>query len=301
MTHPAWRRPGPCLGLCLALLGAPLAAHAQPERAEAAYFEARRAYKAGDYEAAVRHLEDAWAAKQEPIFRFHMARSYEAAGRQSEAMQAALTFISLMAERGAGETIYIEPLTESWAIVSRAREKMEAGAFELALPEARVCPKPVVTLKGEQLEPRLEGLHWQVSVPPISGGDLSVRCEGIETPMAAPSTGDRVGAYLVGAGVLGLAVGGYFGARWAMAEGDLDAIAPANTPEELGPTARETTRARQQRDDFAESTLIVGGAGAALLLTGVVVWIVSDSPGEGTALVPSLGDDGAAVWWQGRF
>lgn len=287
------------LALCPPLLAGPAAA--QPEQAEVAYRQARAAYKAQDYEAAVRYLEQAWAAQQEPIFRFHMARSYEAAGKPKEAMQAALTFISLMAERGAGESVYIEPLTESWGIVSRMREKTEAGPVELALPQANVCPQPVVTLRGERLEPRLEGLYWQVTVPAMAGGDLSIRCEGLEAPPTAPSGAATVGRYLVGAGAVGLAAGGYFAARWAMADADLSSAGPVTDPDALPDAAREQTRNRQRKDDFGESALIVGGAGAALLLTGTILWLAADEPAESTALVPGAMPGGAAVWWQGRF
>lgn len=286
------------LSLALAAAG-PVAAQADP--AEAAYRKARAAYKAGAYDEAVRHLEEAWAAKQEPIFRFHMARSYEAAGKSPEAMQAALTFISLMAERGAGESIYIEPLTESWAIVARMRGKVEAGPFELALPQANVCPKPVVTLRGEQLEPRLEGLYWQVTVPAMSGGDLSVRCEGLAAPPSAPSTANRIAPYLVGAGVMGLAAGGYFGARWYMADGELNDMAPVSDVDALPGAARERTRTRQKKDDFAESAVILGAAGAGLLVTGTLLWLAGGADDDETALVPGVSADGAAVWWQGRF
>lgn len=275
-------------------------AMAQPEQAEVAYKKARAAYKAGAYDEAVRHLETAWAAQQEPIFRFHMARSYEAAGKSAEAMQAALTFISLMAEKGAGETVYIEPLTESWAIVARMRAKTEAGPFELALPQANVCPTPVVTARGQQLEPRLEGLYWQVTVPAMSGGDLSVRCEGLAPPPAAPSGANTAAGFLMGAGTLGLAAGAYFGARWFVADGELADLEPVGDVDDLPSAARDQTRARQQRDDFGESALIVGGAGAALLLTGAIIYLAADAP-EATALVPGVSGDGAAVWWQGRF
>ncbi len=298
MTRPT-RRPLVWLALCLPLLAGPAAA--QVDQAEAAYKQARAAYKAGDYEGAVRFLEQAWAAKQEPIFRFHMARSYEAAGQPKEAMQAALTFISLMAERGAGESIYIEPLTESWGIVSRMREKTEAGPVELALPQANVCPEPVVTLRGERLEPRLEGLYWQVTVPAMAGGDLSLRCEGVAPPPSAPSGLATVGGYLIGAGAVGLAAGGYFGVRWAMADAALSEADPVTDPDGVADAAREQTRNRQRKDDFGESALIVGGAGAALLLTGAILYLAADAPEESTALVPGAMPGGAAVWWQGRF
>lgn len=284
-------------GLTMATAGP---AMAQAEQAEQAYRKARAAYKAGAYDEAVRHLEEAWAAQQEPIFRFHMARSYEAAGKSAEAMQAALTFISLMAEKGAGDTVYLEPLTESWAIVSRMRAKTEAGPFELALPQANVCPKPVVTARGRQLEPRLEGLYWQVSVPAMAGGDLSVRCEGLEDPPSAPSGANTAATFLMGAGAVGLAAGAYFGVRWYMADADLSAMEPVGDVDDLPGAARDQTRARQKVDDHGESALIVGGAGAVLLLTGAVLYLAADEP-ESTALIPSVSSDGAAVWWQGRF
>ncbi len=288
------------LALVLAVVSAGPAA-AQVEQAEAAYKQARAAYKAGAYEEAVRHLETAWAAQQEPIFRFHMARSYEAAGKSAEAMQAALTFISLMAEKGADGSIYIEPLTESWAIVARMRAKTEAGPFELALPQANVCPKPVVTARGKQLEPRLEGLYWQVTVPSMAGGDLSVRCEGLAPPPSAPSGAGTAATFLMGAGAAGVAAGAYFGVRWFLADGELADMAPVADADELPGAARERTRARQKKDDFAESGLIVGGAGAALLLTGTILWLAADDDQASTALVPAVTADGAAVWWQGRF
>ena len=299
LTGSTPRRAGFPIALLLAVFAAGPAA-AQADQAEAAYRQARAAYKAGAYDEAVRHLETAWAAKQEPIFRFHMARSYEAGGKPADAMQAALTFISLMAERGAGDSVYIEPLTESWAIVARMRAKTEAGAFELALPQANVCPKPIVTVRGEQLEPRLEGLYWQVTVPPMSGGDLSVRCEGLAAPPSAPSGARTAATFLMGAGAAGVAAGAYFGVRWFMADGELSDLPPVGDVDDLPSAARDQTRARQKRDDFAGSALIVGGAGAALLLTGTILWLAADAP-ETTALVPTVSGDGAAVWWQGRF
>jgi len=274
---------------------------AQVEQAEQAYKKARSAYKAGSYDEAVRYLEQAWAAQQEPIFRFHMARSYEAAGKSTEAMQAALTFISLMADRGANDTIYIEPLTESWTIVARTRTKVEAGPVELALPQANVCPTPVVTARGERLEPRLEGLYWQVTVPAMSGGDLSVRCEGLAPPASAPSAAGDAATVLVGAGAAAVAAGAYFGVRWYLADADLAEMQPVSDVDDLPGAARAQSRARQKVDDFGESAVIIGGAGAALLLTGAVLWLASDDGDGSTALVPGVSADGAAVWWQGRF
>jgi len=286
---------------------APTIATAQPDpaaQAEAAYRQARTAFKAGDFDAAVRFLEEAWSAKQEPIFRYHMARSYEAAGKNTEAMQAALTFISLMAEVGATDSVYLDPLTESWAIVSRTREATQASALEIDLPEARICPQPVVTAGGVKLEPVLDGLAWRVTVPPAhqAKGDLSIRCEGLEAPASAPGFADSVAPYVFGAGLGALAAGGYFGARYIIADGELSDIDVVTDEAALGSTAREITRTRQQRDDFDESALIVGGVGAGLLLTATVLWLAGGDDGPtDDGIVPAVTPDGAALWWQGRF
>lgn len=288
---------------CLALGGAPIAAGAQGDAAEAAYVQARAAYKAGDYDAAVRHLQTAWAARPEPIFRFHMARSYEAAGRSEEAMQAAIDFISLLAKKGGDPQIYGEPLTEAWRLVERLRASGKGGPLRIALPPAQVCPQPVVSLGNKRLTATREGLGWKVEVPPLmsAGGDLSIRCEGFTDAPAGPSVSDAIYPWFIGAGIAATGIGGYFTARYFIADGELADQAPVTDQAALGEAARERTRTRQQRDDFGEAALIWGGVGIGLIATGVIIALVDDEAPSDMALVPGATAGGAAVWWQGRF
>ena len=99
---PAFRQarwPVAALAFCILATLAPRPALAQVEQAEAAYKRARQAYKEGDYDNAIRYLKEAWRYQEEPIFRYHMSRAYEAAGRDAEALQAATDFINQVAER----------------------------------------------------------------------------------------------------------------------------------------------------------------------------------------------------------
>ena len=299
------RRAMVSLGVWIALGIAPVAAHAQGDAAEAAYVQARSAYKAGDYDLAVRHLQAAWAARPEPIFRFHMARSYEAAGRSEEAMAAAMDFISLLARKGGDAQIYGEPLQEAWRLVERLQASGRGGPLRMMLPLDRVCPSPVVTLGKDRLKPVREGQFWRVEVPPLmsAGGDLSIRCEAASsaTPEPVSSAGDTASAYVLGAGIAAAAIGGYFGVRYFVADGELGDLGVVTDEAALGAAAREKTRTRQQRDDFGEAALIWGGVGLGLIVTGAVIALVDDGEDGGTALVPGPTADGAAVWWQGRF
>lgn len=310
LNHPAprrARRSAVALALCAALIGAPATALGQVEAAEAAYRQARKSYKEGDYDAAIRFLQEAWRADQEPIFRYQMARSYEAAGRQKEAMQAAMDFISLLAEKGATTEIYRSPLRESWRLIERIRVETQAGPLNLTLPLARVCPTPVVTYRGEQLETRREGLYWQVTVPPITGagGDMSVRCSGLEPERGPASFTELAYPYFFGAGGAAALAGGYFALRYVIADGELASIEPPADAVELGPTARKTTRTRQARDTYAESALIWGGVGVGLLVAGTVMWVISEGEavGASSTVTPAATPDGAGAgfMWQGRF
>lgn len=291
------------LAACLAVGGAPVLASAQQDDAEAAYRQARAAYKAGDYDLAVRHLQTAWAARPEPIFRFHMARSYEAAGRSEEAMQAAIDFISLLAEKGGDAQVYGEPLTEAWRLVERLRAAGKGGPLRVTLPPAQVCPQPIVTLGKKRLSATREGLGWKVEVPPLmsAGGDLSIRCEGFTSAPVGPSVSDAIYPWVIGAGIAATGIGGYFTARYFVADGELGDLEPVGDQAALGAAAREQTRTRQQRDDFGEAALIWGGVGVGLIVTGVVIALVDDDTPDDVALVPGVTDGGAAVWWQGRF
>ncbi len=290
------------LALCVAL-GAPMAAPAQGGDAERSYTQARQAYKAGDYEAAVRHLQDAYRSRPEPIFRYHMARSYEAAKQPGKAVEAALDFIEQLARDGADAQIYGEPLVEARRMIARLDGGGAGGPLRIALPLARVCPQPIVTYGGKRLPVERESLYWQTEVPPVAagGGDVSIRCEGLAPPPSAPSLGDMVAPWVLGAGLAATAVGGYFTARYFVADGELGEETVVDDADELGATARDRTRTRQQRDDFGEAALIWGGVGVGLLVTGAVIALASGDDESQTALVPSATGDGAAVWWQGRF
>lgn len=305
------RRPSRLIALALcAALGSPAVAFGQAgDAAEQAYAQARRAYKAGDYEAAVRHLEEAYRARPEPIFRYHMARSYEAAKRPTDAVEAAIAFIEQLARENADAQIYGEPVVEAQRMIARlgvggggAAEK--PGPLRLALPLARVCPEPVVTMGGKRLPVERESLYWQTEVPPVTGagGDVSIRCEGLEAPPSGRSTGEVVSPWILGAGIAATAVGGYFTARYFIADGELGDQPVVTDEADLGPAAREKTRTRQQRDDFGEAALIWGGVGVGLLVTGAIVALASGDGDAGHAtLAPSASGDGASVWWQGRF
>lgn len=290
------------LALCVAL-GAPMAAPAQGGDAEQAYSQARRAYKAGDYEAAVRYLQDAYRSRPEPIFRYHMARSYEAAKQPGKAVEAARDFIEQLARDGSDAQIYGEPLVEAGRMIDRLSGGERGGPLRIALPLARVCPQPVVTFGGDRLPVERESLYWQTEVPPVgeAGGDVSIRCEGLAPPPAAPSAGDMIAPWVLGAGIAATAVGGYFTARYFVADGELGEETVVDDADDLGAAARDRTRTRQQRDDFGEAALIWGGVGVGLLVTGAVIALASGDDESHAAVVPGATRDGAAVWWQGRF
>ncbi|MCA9542050.1 MAG: hypothetical protein KC620_24305 [Myxococcales bacterium] len=305
---PAFRQarwPVAALAFCILAALAPRPALAQVEQAEAAYKRARQAYKEGDYDNAIRYLKEAWRYQEEPIFRYHMSRAYEAAGRDAEALQAATDFINQVAERNERAEVYRTPIAESWRLIDRVRGSSQAQPLSVTLPLARVCPQPVVNYRGAALEPAREGLYWKVEVPPTTaaGTDLSIRCEGLAAPSGPPSASSSAYPYFVGAGLGAAAIAGYFGLRYALASADHDAIEPARETSEIGPTAQELTRTRQEADDYATSALVTGGVSAGLLVTGLVLWLVSEEDGQdgGVGATPSATGDGAALWFSGRF
>lgn len=109
-----------------------------------------------------------------------------------------------------------------------------------------------------------------------------------------------LGVAAAGTGVVAMAVGSAFGVLTSSAVNSQqsDCPSPTNCPNHAAALSEHSTATT---DAAVSSTLFI--AGAALVVTGAVLWFTAPKPREssGVAVVPAVGPSAAGMWLRGRF
>lgn len=266
MTTP--RRIG--FALAVALVAAPLAAHADKAKAKAANAHIAKAVKAheeGNHDAALAELQAAYDLDPTADLLFALGQVYVQLGRCDDAAAHYEKFLA----------------------VTKAPHAKSVVAQALAACKSRASEPPPEPVSEEKPAPAAEPAPAPPAPPPkpmlSPPGD-----ERWQNPEETRWYKDRLGGALVTGGVIAAVASGaiYLGAR-----ANLDAAERAET---LAEHDDERDRAAQKR---LLSVALIGG-GAALVTAGVVRYVLLDRRrSSSVAMVPAPG--GGAITWTGRF
>jgi hypothetical protein len=195
------------------------------------------------------------------------------------------------------------------------------GLLERSVSNLEV-PRPKGRLRPEMIRPGIEkvlteGLHVEtLDLQPLVAAQAAVPAEApvatvvadprTEVPLAAVApvaahgvSGQRIAAYAcVGAGALALAVGTalVFGAK-----SDQDAYRQTLDPYGQRPPTPEAAAAQQSLRDKSAPVTIALVAGAALVVTGVTLWVLDPGKSEGARVELRPGAGGGSLVMAGRF
>jgi hypothetical protein len=214
------------------------------------------------------------------------------------------------------------------------RDGVEVGAVSLRIELPIDVGRHVVVARGGGFERQYEvtlaeGESKQIEVTPIGGKALAGAAKSVEKTADQPNTaptppgdtkptssfrvegpqGDRVdegeggatqrtiGYVAIGAGVIGLGVGAFFGATFLRRQNDLE---DCNTTLTCDDATWNDTR---QRAVNARTYTAIGLAGGGVLAaTGLILLVTAPkSSPTGWTVAPMVGRDGTGVWVDGRF
>jgi hypothetical protein len=156
-------------------------------------------------------------------------------------------------------------------------------------PPTKVEPAP-----EPQTEPRTEPNTEPVDDSPnteVADTQVPVDEPPIDTPPRRRWYKDPIGGVLVGAGLASGVTGVVF---YSSARGDLDGAESAGTYQQSEDLVDRAGRKRLY-------AAIAGGAGAALVVFGVVRYAMSGGGDEAPAVTVAPTSDGGIVAWSGRF
>jgi tetratricopeptide (TPR) repeat protein len=268
------------IGLLLALLAG--SAHAQRDDV-AAYKQAvdrgAEAFATGDYPQARAAFEAAYRIHPEPVLLFNIASSFRREGKRKRAIKAYTRFLD-EAEPGdpridlAVETI--DALEEAIAARETA-EKMEAEAARAEAARDR-AEREAAARRSENARLRAN-LRAKQSPPPPSSSGRTLR---------------RVGLGFGAVGALSIGLSLYDARRARNAERALEGV-----------TSWEQRDSDLYREGQAagQRAVIAGVAGAALVGTGAVLYLLGRRAGESRRVEvgPTVGDGAAGAVVSGRF
>jgi hypothetical protein len=178
---------------------------------------------------------------------------------------------------------------EWWAELQDATKNQVAFLGSALKPIRNTAPAPVAAAPAPAPEKKPEPVAAAAEPTPAP----APKAEAAVTTMATPSvSGTRIAGYaLLGAGVIALGVGTYFGIT---ANSEAAAIRMANVP---GANAQELFARDQARIQSATLANVFIISGAAVAAGGAVLWFLG-APDAPVAVVP-MGPTGLAV--TGRF
>ena len=271
--------------------GAPRDAHAQKgkkgvdkKKVAKEYVDAGLAAQdAGDYDQAIVFYQKAYELVPHPILWFNIGQAHRLAGRDEDALAAYQQYLAddpsgPKAKEAKTFIKEIEPRLEKKRAEDAARKKADdEAARKKAEEDAAAKKKAEDDATATKKEPEKKRI---VSPPPPakkSGG-------GWMRP-----TGIGVGA----AGVVSLGVGVYFG------------LHAKSISDELSQPNADYTPEREAEGKSAEKTMFITvGVGAALVVTGAVLFVVGGSHDSGERAVswtPVIAPDGGGLAVSGAF
>jgi hypothetical protein len=211
------------------------------------------------------------------------------------------------------------------------RDGVEVGAVSLRIELPIDVGRHVVVARGGGFERQYEvtlaeGESKQIEVTPIGGKALAGAAKSVEKTAdqrnTAPPPGDTkptssfriegpqgdrvdeggatqrtIGYVAIGAGVIGLGVGAFFGATFLSRQKDLEDCNTVRTCDDA------TWNGTQQRAVNARTYTAIGLAGGGVLAaTGLILLVTAPkSSTTGWTVAPMVGRDGTGVWVDGRF
>jgi tetratricopeptide (TPR) repeat protein len=247
-------------------IATPVTAAPKGSEAKAAFTKGLAAYKKGAFDSASEALAKSFALEADPDTLFAWAQSERQRGKCDKAIE---LFEKLLA--------YELPAENKQAI----REKVaECKAILGAQKPVPVEPPPA---------PPAESAPPEEPAPAVSTPEPAPQNE---TPERRAWWKDPVGGVLIGAGVVGLGVGGYFMLSARGAESDAEAATNYFDFEE------HTRRA----EAHGRNGVIAALAGGALVGAGIVWYATRDSPSsEGTTVSTWLAPSGGGLVARTRF
>lgn len=259
------------------------------QAARGAFEAGKAAFNESDYTRAIFYWEDAFRRDcSATLMLKNLARAYEASGQYPEAAVALRTYLARA------------PEAEDRAELEEQLRQIEAKIQQASAttPAATPAPSPPHTAKAPALA---------ASEPTVaSETDYTEEFPSDSNPDSKPVDGNKLAAGLV-AGA-GLAVGAASALFWFDADADeKDATSQCPTRRDC---PKSITEAGNEAIDRKQRWAIVGIGGGALLVGGVVWYLIASQADESAeaalvtpapSLEPSVGPGFAGLTWTNRF
>lgn len=254
------------------------------QAARGAFEAGKAAFNEGDYARAIVYWEDAFRRDcGATLMLKNLARAYEASGQYAAAAVALETYLARAYE--AQDKAELEEQLRSIKAKIQSAESPKATPTRSSPPKAQPAQQPKTTTVAPPPEPSDDSHSYDS--PPESDDQTTVN-------------GSKLGAGLL-AGA-GLALGVTSVLFWTDADNkEDDANAQCPTRRDC---PKSVTDAGNEAIDSKQRWALVGAGGAAMLVGGVVWYLLapSDEPSaEQGALVPTLGPSYAGFTWSGQF
>lgn len=195
---------------------------------------------------------------------------------------------------------------EWWAELLGDSERvlMVVGSESGPVREGKVKDRPVVADAPKKEEPKVVVETKAVAVPKLEPEEkqTAVKREAIvEETQAASSSGALrpLGYALMGAGVIGVGVGAYFGYQSSAARNRIMNAAKDPQDRVTGITQREAFLLEPQAKQQALIANVLFGAGGGVALLGGIFWLVGGSSSESVSV--SIAPTAGGVVANGRF
>lgn len=336
------RRTASVLAALIALGSARTAHAADPAAAQALFDDAKRLMAEGRYSLACPKLEESERLDPGMGTLFQLGVCYEHVGRDASAWAAFLEVAARAKvagqsarERVARErAVALEPTLSKLVIVPSAgdvtlglaiaRDGAEVGRpqWGVAVPvdpgqHRIVASAPgfkawsiaVDVTQGRVVSVAVPPLEADAPPPPPAQAPAYVPSRGFVPPSAPPSappdarvendgSRQRAAGLIVGAiGIAGIATGAVLGFASKRARDDSSSHCAGDVCDAVGVHRRDDARR------FGDEATIAIGAGAALAVTGLVVFVASPSrsTSRGTRVAPMIGASGSGIVVRGAF
>ena len=275
--------------------GAVSSASDPPESASAAELtrQARERFKARDYDAAVRLFEQAHALDPNPNYLFNIGRVYEEKRDLRSAIDHYERFVADPAVESGAREQAMQRLRVLKAVLNDTAPRPAdpvGPADDTATAPAPVDPTP----PNEGPDP-VEPTPTPVAsaAPEPAPQPLRSSLDPAPARRSDPARSMRLGGYaLLGAGGVGLVLGGVFGGLALAKRNEQGASHIVEDRQSIGHTGKT----------FAVVADVGLFAGAALAVTGLVLVLVARKRGPSrSALLPGVGRGHASLTWSLRF
>jgi hypothetical protein len=175
------------------------------------------------------------------------------------------------------------PRKKAWSTkIDIAAKQADARVSVSLIDEVQASPSPAVASPPPVIAPASAGAPAAAEEPPSHGG----------------SAQRTIGIVVLGAGVVGLAVGAAFGVV-AMSKNN-DALKPENcrTSTDCSPNGLALT---DDAKNAATVSTIAFGVGGAAAVTGVVLWLTAPKSAQAARIAPALGPSYAGLSAAGNW